>query len=171
MTHLPSLLHKRGTTRPGQLCLNIPHPGNRDGQSAPSSFVSDSSSIMGHDNASKSTSRVSLDHFDPDGVQELSRTLSQSSHQARRKSVRSENTLAPEQSFSLEKTLRAALDKYVPSHAPGSGSCLTAFIGNMVRISRDASSACTLGTFALPVLAPRRLTKRPLGLCLTPRLS
>ena len=61
----------------------------------------------------KSASRVSLDHFDPEGVRELSRTLSRSSAQAKVRSVRSDQTLAPEEPFSLEKILRTALDKYV----------------------------------------------------------
>ena len=61
-----------------------------------------------------SPSRVNVDHFDPEGVRELSRTLSQSPAQARVTSVRSDRTLAPEGSFSLEKTLRAVLDKYAP---------------------------------------------------------
>lgn len=69
---------------------------------------------MGHESTLNSSSRVNLDHFDPDGVQQLSRTLSKSSIQARQKSVLSDNTLAPEQAFSLERTLRAALDKSVP---------------------------------------------------------
>ena len=60
----------------------------------------------------KSASRVNLDHFDPEGVRELSRTLSRSSAQARLTSVRSEKTLASEEPFSLEKTLRITLDKY-----------------------------------------------------------
>ena len=60
-----------------------------------------------------SASRVSLDHFDPEGVRELSRSLSRSSTQARVTSVRSDKTLATDEPFSLEKTLRAALDKYV----------------------------------------------------------
>ena len=62
----------------------------------------------------KSASRVNLDHFDPQGVRELSRTLSRSSKQARPVTARSDDTLTPEQPFSLEKTLRSALDKYVP---------------------------------------------------------
>ena len=66
---------------------------------------------MERDNTPKSASRVNLDHFDPEGVRELSRTLSQSSAQAKRRSVKSDNTLAPEEPFSLEKTLRAVLDK------------------------------------------------------------
>lgn len=64
------------------------------------------------DNTTKSASRVNLDHFDPEGVRELSRTLSQSSAQAKQRSVRSDRTLTPEEPFSLEKALRAALDRY-----------------------------------------------------------
>jgi len=59
----------------------------------------------------KSASRVNLDHFDQEGVRELSRSLVPPT-QARVASFRSDNTLAPEEPFSLEKTLRAALDKY-----------------------------------------------------------
>ena len=62
------------------------------------------------ENANRSASRISLDHFDPEGVRELSRTLTPA--QPRLTSVRSEKTLADDEPFSLEKTLRAALDKY-----------------------------------------------------------
>lgn len=68
--------------------------------------------MAGQDNATKSASRVSLDHFDPEGVRELSRTLSQSSAKAKQRSIRSDRTLAPEEPFSLEKALRTALDRY-----------------------------------------------------------
>jgi len=71
----------------------------------------------------KSASRVNLDHFDPEGVRELSRTLSRSSAQARLTSVLSEKTLASEEPFSLEKTLRITLDKY---------ACFTIHIINCV---------------------------------------
>ena len=71
----------------------------------------DSTSMAKQENVSKSASRVSLDHFNPEGVQELSRTLSRPSAQARVTSVHSDKTLAPDEPFSLEKTLRAALDK------------------------------------------------------------
>jgi hypothetical protein len=130
-----------------------------------------SSSIMSQDSNPKSASRVNLDHFDPDGVQELSRTLSQSSLRQRQKSVLSDKTLGPEQSFSLERTLRAVLDRYAPSDSLVYGSCLNAIIGKMVLISREGSSVYTSGTFALPVLAPLRPTNQPLDPCSTPRLS
>ena len=68
--------------------------------------------MAGQDNTAKSASRVSLDHFDPEGVRELSRTLSQSSAKAKQRSIRSDRTLAPEEPFSLEKALRTALDRY-----------------------------------------------------------
>jgi len=71
--------------------------------------------MTGQDNIAKSASRVSLDHFDPEGVRQLSRTLSQSSAHAK-ESLRSESTLAPKEPFSLEKTLRDALGKY--AHLP-----------------------------------------------------
>lgn len=157
---------------PGPLCLNTARSGKRDGQSAslPIAHLIQAP-IMGQDtNTPKSASRVNLDHFDPDGVRELSRTLSQSSMQARRKSVRSDNTLASEQPFSLERTLHAALDKYVPLDSPRHGWRLTTLIDNMVLISRGGSSAFTSRTFALLALAPPRLTRKPSDLCSTPRL-
>jgi len=64
------------------------------------------------ENVSNPASRVSLDHFDRKDVQELSRSLSQPS-QTKATNVRSDSTLTPDEPFSLEKTLRAALDKYV----------------------------------------------------------
>ena len=73
--------------------------------------------MAGQDNKSQSASQVSLDHFDPEGVRELSRTLSRSSAQAKQKSIRSDRTLAPEEPFSLERALRAALDRYVVLHS------------------------------------------------------
>ena len=76
---------------------------------------------MGQENFSKSASRVNLDHFDPEGVRELSRTLSQPPPQAKRTSVRSDRTLSPDEDFSLEKTLRAAIDKYVSLVSPDAG--------------------------------------------------
>lgn len=77
---------------------------------------------MGQDtNTPKSASRVNLDHFDPEGVQQLSRTLSQNSARVKQKSVHSDNTLAAEQAFSLERTLRAVLDKCVPSDVLSDG--------------------------------------------------
>lgn len=69
---------------------------------------------MGQDNAPKSSSRVNLDHFDPEGVRELSRTLSQSTTDPTRRSLRSDKTLETEEPFSLERTLRAVIDKCVP---------------------------------------------------------
>ena len=69
--------------------------------------------MAGQVNASKSASRVSLDHFDPEGVQQLSRALSKSSGQQGPRSVRSDGTLAPDEPFSLEKILRSAFDRYV----------------------------------------------------------
>ena len=126
---------------------------------------------MGQDNNTKSASRVSLDHFDPDGVQELSRTLSQSSPRAGQKSFLSEKTLGPEQSFSLEKTLRAVLDKSVPSDSLGTRPYLTKITGKMVRISREGSSVYTSGTFALLALAQPPPTNQPLDPCSIPRLS
>jgi ATP-binding cassette subfamily G (WHITE) protein 2 (SNQ2) len=68
--------------------------------------------MAGQDNTTKSASRVSLDHFDPEGVRELSRTLSRPSPQLKRRSTRSDQTLAAEEPFSLERTLRAALERY-----------------------------------------------------------
>ena len=68
--------------------------------------------MAGQVNPSKSVSRVSLDHFDPEGVRRLSRTLSHSSGQPGLRSFRSDGTLAPDEPFSLEKTLRTAFDKY-----------------------------------------------------------
>ena len=64
------------------------------------------------DNRTKSASQVNIDHFDPEGVRDLSRTLSQSSAKAKLKRVRSDKTLTPEEPFSLESALRAALDRY-----------------------------------------------------------
>ena len=60
---------------------------------------------------SESVSRVTLDHFGPDGIRQLSRTFSRSSGQPGLRSVRSDGTLVPVQAHSLEKTLRATLDK------------------------------------------------------------
>ena len=68
--------------------------------------------MTGKYHSTKSASRVNLDHFDPEGVRELSRSLSQSSAQARERSLRSDRTLAPEEPFSLEKKLRTVLDRY-----------------------------------------------------------
>ena len=67
--------------------------------------------MAGQVNIPKSASRASLDRFDPEGVRELSRTLSRPSPQPGKRSIRSDNTLAAEEPFSLEKTLRAALDR------------------------------------------------------------
>ena len=67
--------------------------------------------MAGQFNITESVSRVTLDHFDPDGARQLSRKLSQSSGPPGLRSVRSDGTLVPVQSFSLEKTLRATLDK------------------------------------------------------------
>ena len=61
---------------------------------------------------SESVSRVTLDQFGPDGIRQLSRTFSRSSGQPGLRSVRSDGTLVPVQAHSLEKTLRATLDKY-----------------------------------------------------------
>lgn len=119
------------------------------------------------DNTPKSASRVSLDHFDPEGVRELSRTLSQSSAQARVTSVRSDKTLAPEEPFSLEKILRTALDKYVQftfctltfRRILYDGMCLTTLAGNMTLISRGENLAYTSRTFASLALAQQRLIR------------
>lgn len=73
--------------------------------------------MAGQGNTTKSASQVNLDHFDPEGVRELSRTLSQSSAHAKRRSVRSDSTLTPEEPFSLEKALRVALDRYEVPHS------------------------------------------------------
>lgn len=83
--------------------------------------------MTGQDNIPTSASRVNLDHFDPEGVRELTRTLSKSSAQARERSVRSDDTLAPEEPFSLEKILRDALDKYASfiSHACRISNCVS----------------------------------------------
>ena len=62
-------------------------------------------------NLSKSASRLDLGHFDPDGVRELT----QSSAQARVRSIPSDGSLASEEPFSLEETIRAALGKYARS--------------------------------------------------------
>ena len=74
------------------------------------------SSIMGQDNFSNSkpASHVNFDHFDPEGVRDLSRTLTQPSPQAERTRILSDRTLSPDEDFSLEKTLGAALDKCAP---------------------------------------------------------
>ena len=68
--------------------------------------------MTAQDNKTKSASQVNLDHFDPEGVRDLTRTLSRSSAQARQRSIPSERTLTPEEPFSLENALRAALDRY-----------------------------------------------------------
>lgn len=54
---------------------------------------------------------VNLDHFDPEAVRELSRTLSRCSAHARPKTGRSDVTLTPEP-FLLEKTLGIVLGKF-----------------------------------------------------------
>lgn len=124
------------------------------------------------DNTPKSASRVNLDHFDPEGVRELSRTLSRSSAPPRVKSVRSDKTLASEEPFSLEKTLRAALDKYAHfCRISVNWLCLTAFVGNMIPISREENLVYTSRIFASPVLAQRRLTRQRLDPCSTQRPS
>jgi len=68
------------------------------------------------DDITGSASQVTIHHFDPEGVQDLARTLSQSSAKARLRNVRSDRTLTPDEPFSLKAALRAALDRYeVPS--------------------------------------------------------
>lgn len=126
--------------------------------------------MTGQDNIAKSASRVSLDHFDPEGVQQLSRTLSQSSAQAKG-SLRSDSTLAPnKESFSLEKILRAALDKYAClifynltfRRIPDDRTRLTTLIDNMIPKSKGGSSAYTSRIFASLVSAPQSLIKQRL---------
>ena len=73
--------------------------------------------------------------------------------------------------YSLDKSLYAAIDEYVPSDSRNNSQRLTTAVGNMILISREESSVYTSGTFALPDLALQRLTKRPLDLCSTLRLS
>jgi len=90
--------------------LNIPPPREQNAQVVHLSPVIDSTLMARQEIVSNSTSRVSLDHFDRKSVRELSRSLSQSS-QAKAKNV-CDSTLTPDEPFSLEKTLRAALDKY-----------------------------------------------------------
>lgn len=67
------------------------------------------------DDILKSAAQVDLDHFDPEGVRELTRTLTQSSAQPRVRNIPSDKTLAPTEPFSLEKTIRASLGKYARS--------------------------------------------------------
>ena len=126
---------------------------------------------MRPDNTLKSTSRVEPDLFDPVGVQELSQTLCQSSVEEIQKSILSDSTLASEQPFSLEKTLRVALDRCAPSDSHRNGWSHKTFIGNMVPISREGSSEYTSGAFALLVSVPQCPTKQLLGLRSIPKLS
>jgi hypothetical protein len=67
------------------------------------------STLARYENLSKSASRVDLDHFDPEGVRELSQSLAQSLSRLRVTGVRSDT---PNEPFLLEKDLRASLDKY-----------------------------------------------------------
>ena len=67
------------------------------------------------ENVLKSVSQVSLDHFNPEGVRELSRSLSKSSARIETTSVCSVRSFVIDEPFSLEKALRAALYKYAYS--------------------------------------------------------
>jgi len=55
-------------------------------------------------------SQLNLDHFDPEGVRDLSLVLKRASTL---RQIRSDRTLTPEQPFSLEAALREVLDRYV----------------------------------------------------------
>jgi len=67
-----------------------------------------------------SASQVDIDYFDPEGVRDLSLTLSRSSAKPMLRDVHSGEFLTPEEPFSLEAALRAALDRYGnPLFRPG----------------------------------------------------
>jgi len=132
--------------------------------------------MLRYEDFSRSASRVSLDHFDPEGVRELSRTFSKSSAKVEVTSVYSEkSSFPPEEPFSLEKTLRTALDKYARSvfYNPSNPnrSCPTTLIDNMIPVSREGSLVYTSRILTSLVLARQRLTKRRSNRCSTPRSS
>ena len=77
---------------------------------------------------------------------------------------------APEP-FSLEKVLRAAPDECASPDSSGDGWYLTISLGSMILILREERLVYISETFALVALAPRRLTKQPLGPCSTPKPS
>lgn len=70
---------------------------------------------LGDNHSQRSASRVSVDYFDPTGVQELRTTLSRLSNSGdRQKSSRgSDVTLSADAPFDFEKTLKAFLAKCV----------------------------------------------------------
>ena len=135
------------------------------------------------ENITKPVSRASLDRFDLEGVQELSQTFSQSSTLAKQKIVSLDGTLAPEEPSSLEKALRAALERYgflrsAQTYFPLLTNfgflmmeCLLVSIGNMIPRSRRGSLVYTSRVFALLVLAPQHLIKQQWGRCSIRRLS
>lgn len=68
--------------------------------------------MEGQDNRTETPSQLNLDHFDPEGVRDLSLALKRASAQSRLRHVRSDWTLTPEEPFSLEAALRGVLDRY-----------------------------------------------------------
>ena len=117
----PKRWHVQDPSQPAHFAARVPIQSRqlkylpsmeRNIRSASPSPVLDSPLMSGQINTSNSAPRVSIDHFDPEGVLRLSRTLSQSSGGPGLRSVRSDGTLAPDEPFSLEKTLRATFDKY-----------------------------------------------------------
>ena len=127
--------------------------------------------MAGQENVSKSAFRVSLIHLDPGDLRQLSKTLTRSSSQAEVTSVYSDEFLVSEESFSLEKTLRAALDKYAHFTFYQVIGYLTTLIGNMTPVSREESSAYTSRTSTSPVSAQQPLTKRQSDPYSTPKSS
>ena len=122
-------------------------------------------------NASQSASRVSLDHFDPEGVRELSKTLTRTSTQVKETSVRSSKSLEFDEPFSLETTLRTALDKYAHFIFYWVIGYLTTSIGSMKPVSGKGSLVCTSRTSKSLVSAQQRLTKQPSDRYSTPKSS
>jgi len=176
ITQLLPLPGSDASHAPDDRCLNIFHPERECLTHLPPPFAS---SMEGQGNKTKSASQVNLDHFDPEGVRNLSRTLSRSSAQAKLRPVRSDRTLTTDQPFSLENALRAALDRcgnfpFAHRDLPlltTSGSCSVAFTGRAIPVSRGGSLVYTSGVFAFSVLARQLLIKKPLGRCSTRRSS